>query len=445
MKLRVGKLSLAIGLGLTIVSVAGPVAAEKINCSNEYRSGKLYFSQELFKKAVEHFDLACEVCPDKAEYRGRYAMALCQYGSERLTSALIEILDPEMKRVALDSVVEMYSKAGDQFDAMVSLDDGKKAKKFVRENRKHFWVDRYNAGLKRYNDKEYETAELEFRLARNLDSKNVKAFSQGAIALIALDKKLDAAVLVKEGLAVDPEDERLNSLLEQIYIDVARELTVASEAEGDAAKAVEAVDYLDKVLQRRGGSDPDLFFERGVALLSAGTAESQDTTEDGESKATELFMEAADNFGKAAELVPPEGDNLDFHTAARFNQIQALLNAKNCEMGIEAIKKYLTLNYQESGIWQSWAVCLSLEDNSTGAVAALMASKSLAGDEISVDDVISNAKEDEKQAFDTLGRPVSVFTYQESGSGNQINTWFWPEKKKAMSFILGVKNGEMSW
>ena len=405
MKSRLGKLSLAFGLGITIVSMAGSAAAEKVNCSNEFRSGKLYFSQELYKKAVERFDLACEVCPDKAEYRGRLAMALCQYGSQRLTAALIEIFDEDLKAAALDSVAGMYDKAGKSFDEMLVLDDSKKAAKFVRENRKHFWVDRYNAGLKRYKDKEYEIAELEFRLGRSLDSQNVKAFSQGAIALIAMDKKLEAAELVKEGLAIDAEDEPLNRLIEQIYIDVARELTADAESDNDAGKAMEAVDYLDKVLERRGGSDADLLFERGVALLAAGAAASQSGAEDTESKATEHFLQASDNFGKAAELVPPEGENVDFHSAALFNQIQALLNAKNCELGIAVIKKYLEINFKDPAVWQWWAVCLSQQDNSTGAVAALMVSKSLEKDEILVDDAIKNAKSDEKSSMDTLGPP----------------------------------------
>ena len=44
-------------------------SAQEVNCANEFRSGKLYFAQKIYRKAVGHFALAVKTCPDKAEYR----------------------------------------------------------------------------------------------------------------------------------------------------------------------------------------------------------------------------------------------------------------------------------------------------------------------------------------------------------------------------------------
>ena len=54
--------------------------------------------------------------------------------------------------------------------------------------------------------------------------------------------------------------------------------------------------------------------------------------------------------------------------------------------------------------------------------------------------------EDAKAAIETLGNPDIIRTYQEESSEDQVESWFWIEKRTVMSFILGVKNGEvMTW
>jgi Flp pilus assembly protein TadD len=426
-----------------VFSWSGLAAAERINCANEFRSGKLYFAQKIYKKSVQRFALAVQTCPDKAEYRARYAMALAQYGAERLVY-VPTIPEPEVKQALIDSVMAMYELAGAEFDSSLVYDDGRKNKKFVRENRKHFWVDRYNQGIKLYEEKNYEMAELQFRLARRIDVQNPRAYSQGAIALIGLNRRADAAQVVQQGLEQDPEDDRLNQLLENIYIDAATDLTREAESQNDAAKAMEAVAYLDQVLERRG-EDVNLLFKRGVAHMAAGTAEKASESEAGTSSAGERFLAAASDFGGAAEAISAEEDQ-EFHLACLFNQIQCLMNADDCDAGVQKIKEYLGIEPKDAAIWQSWAICLSQQDDSQGAVGALMVSKSLAtAQEIPVDDAVKNAKEDESQSLQELGPPDFVYTYQEASSGNQINTWFWPGKRAARSFILGVKNGDMTW
>jgi tetratricopeptide (TPR) repeat protein len=443
LKACLGFLCSGIGTAVLLAAIVAPAAAEKVNCSNEFRSGKLYFSQKLFEKAVHRFALSVETCPEKADYRGRYAIALAQYGGERLEDVLVFAPSEEAKAATIDSVVTMYQAAGAQFDTSKTLDPGKKNQKFVRENREHFWVERYNKGVKLLKEGKHEIAALEFHLARLLDPTRPLAYSQGAIALIYLDRKQEAATLVQAGLEREPEDKKLNDLLETIYIDAADDLIEECErsvsdgnTEEAVGKASEAVAYLDQVLERRGGGDENLIFKRGTAHLAGGSAQGED--------GTESFKAAAADFSKAAELVSYE-DDANFHLAALFNQIQSLLKVGDCEGAIVVIKDFISKDYKDAGIWRSWAICLSEKEDPQAAVAALMLSKSLDGEAVDVQSAVEVAKEDAAAAVQALGPPDFIRTYQEASSGNQIESWFWIDERTAMSFILGVKNGEMTW
>ena len=86
-----------------------------------------------------------------------------------------------------------------------------------------------------------------------------------------------------------------------------------------------------------------------------------------------------------------------------------------------------------------------MAEDGAGAVNALMMFKSLGGSEVPLDVALQDAKGDAKAALEELGRPSNVFTYQETSSGNQIQTWIWHDHKKAVSFILGDSQGEVAW
>jgi predicted Zn-dependent protease len=442
----IGSRSRVLGLGLALgasLFSAGPTLAQELNCANEFRSGKLYFSQSLWDKAVERFALSVKGCPDKAEYRARYAMAVAQYAGIQIET--VELTgDLEGNRAVVDSVLGMYRLAGSEFDAALAAEDTKKNKKFVSENRYYFWVARYNQGLKLMKEEKHAAADLDFQLSRLVDPSDTKAYSQGAIALITLDRKGDAAALVQEGLARAPEDSTLNGLLETLYLDTALELTRASEETKDPAKATEAESYYNQVLERRGGADANVLFDRGVSRLAKGSALA--SAAGGESipaDAAEAFRAAAADFHQAGEIIPLAEDP-EFYKSALYNEAQATLSAGDLDPAVGVFKQYLALDCRDKAIWQLLAQALVQKGDVKSATSALMVSKSLANQEVAVADAVKNAQGD-AAAQGELGDPESVYSYQESGSGNQITTWFWCQKRKAMSFILGSKQGEMTW
>ncbi len=449
MNQRLRTFGIAVAALVASVSLVHPALAQKVNCANEFRSGKLYFSQKVYDKAVEHFAASVEACPDKGEYRARYAMALAQRASEVEDQALTTASTKEEQNQLLQSAIDMYTKAGAEFDSSLVYDDGKKNQKFVRENRQHYWVDHYNQGLQFATDGKYDRAARQLMIARLIDPNDSRAYTQGAVVLIKADRKTEAADLVQQGLTVDPQNEELNKLLQSIFVDAARKLIdQVRETESGAAataKADSALDYLNMVQEKRG-EDPNVYFDRGLANLELGSVIARgDTGEVVSPEAKARFVEAAKDFGKAAEMVPAEGENRDFHVNALFNRMQALLNAQEYDEALAAVRQYLALEPTDAVAWQSLAQVMVQRADQEGTVNALVVSKSLAGNKIEVDQAVANAQKEEKDAVAANGNPDAVYTFQEQGSGDQINTWFWFGKKLAMSFKLGLETGRVTW
>ncbi len=443
--------ALAAFVALAVLTL--PAAGEE-NCANDFRSGKLYFAQKVYDKSVSYFESSVKLCPEKAEYRARYAIALAQYGSERMLNEYAGAVGQE---ALLTEILGLFATSGAEFDSALAVDPKDKSnKKFTNENRQHFWVDHYNRGLKFAKEGKFDAASVEFQVARLLDPHESRAYQQGAVALINSDHKSAAAELVRQGLAVDPENAGLRKLLESIYVDAAnglidtadrlvREAPIGTVAQAAADSARAARELLQKVLDTRP-DDPVLYFDMGLAYLTEGGALARgDSGETISPQAQECFRKAAAAFAKAAELAPPEGDTRETHLNSLFNEIQAHLSAQDLEDAKRVVGQYLNLAPADPAIWQFLAQVLAKQGDQEHTVMALVVSKSIAGKELPVAEAQGLAIKEELEAFQKMGAPDAVYTYQETESGNQINTWLWYAKKTAIAFKLGLKVGEYTW
>jgi tetratricopeptide (TPR) repeat protein len=447
---------MTIGRALGALSFAGALAlapasvGAEDNCANEFRSGKLYFSQKLYDKAVQRFARAVQLCPQKAEYHAHYALSLAHRSGMALDAAMAPGADPGALAALTDSVTAAFQLAAVEFDTSLALDDTKKHQKSVRENRKHFWVERYNLGLQLLKDENFAGADIQFRLARVMDPKEPKAYAQGAIALIKLDKKAEAAQLVEAGLILDPEDKTLKPLKSSIVRDAATELAQKAEQEHDAESGKKAEEMYTQVIEERiqAGEEEDanLYFDRGVARSALAAALSQaDTSGTVSPEAAEAYRRAAEDFAKARELVPMDKD-ADFHKGALFNGIQALVYAEKGSDAVPLIKAYLGADWKDIPVWQLYAQALVQAGDKAGGVSALVVSRSLAHDPVPVDQTVQGATADAAKAMSELGKPEAAYSYQEAGlEQGEIETWIWPSKKTAKSFIRGVQNGQITW
>lgn len=422
---------------LAIGSLATAAGAQEVNCANEFRSGKLYFSQKVFEKAVDRFALAVETCPDKGEYRARYAMALCEMGKQYIGNLPFATADE--RDTLLSKGLDFYKLAGEEFDASLETEEGQKKKlqKFVRENRGHYWADNFNEAIELQEKDDFSAAELHFKIARMLDRNELRSYSSEAVVLMRQDKVQEAMEIVDRGLEIDPQNERLAQIKSSIVLDVARNLAQEADQAKDCDKLSQALAYYDQLIEK-DASDPNMLFERGLARLIGSSIECGG---DGQN----LARMSADDFKAAAALVDPEGENRQFFLDCKFNQLQAMASAGDSEAALAVAGEYTCLNPQDPGGWQLMAPLLIDSGNQDAVVAALMMAKSLAGSDVPVDQAVKDAKADAKADHGSMGNPDMVMTYQEATSGNQIQTWVWLQKQKAVSYILGEKQGEVTW
>ena len=177
MKLRVSNLIWVLFLALA-VGAAGQMAGCS-KASQPYQSGKLYFSQKLYDKAAEQFELA--VKEDPASGKNHLELAKCY---------------AEMDR---------NEEAGQQFKIAVEKDPS--LKKQVRDVVKHYRADHYNHGVELMKEKSYGDAIDEFMQASFLDHSDPNQYINIGVCYSEL-KQTDLAVQYYEkALALSPEDE----------------------------------------------------------------------------------------------------------------------------------------------------------------------------------------------------------------------------------------------
>jgi hypothetical protein len=449
---RFGSTLAVLGLVMaTGATVALPrfTSAQEVNCANEFRSGKLYFAQKIFRKAVDHFAVSVKACPDKAEYRARYAMALAQLGEEKLT--MVEATgDVAGNQADVDSVLEVYKMAGSEFDASLKADPSKQNVKFVNENRQHFWVARYNEGIKLTKEEKYDAASMEFELARRINPAEIKAYKQGVVPLVNQGKKAEAAKLIEAGLAIAPNDTTLQRYRENIGADEAgdiiKQVEDASMTPEQAGPLCSKADSLYTAKIAANPQDPNLantYFDRGLGRLTcAAVVAAKDSAQ-----SVAMYGKAAEDFHKSRDLKPASAD-ANFYQSALYNEIQASMNAGDVNKSVDMIKEYLNYDCKDGGMWKSYAQALYLKgEQQKGAVALIISNAMSKGNEVPLADATKNAKEDAQKALADHENPTHVFAYTQEMGGKtmSIEVWIWCVKKAANVYYLGKDNGEVNW
>ena len=402
--MRFGSTLAALGLvmatGASLVVPARLTSAQEVNCANEFRSAKLYFAQKIFRKSVDHFAISVKACPDKAEYRARYAMALGQLGEEKLK--VVEATgDVAGNQADVDSVLDMYKTAGTEFDASLKSDSSKQNVKFVAENRKHFWVARYNEGIKLSQEEKHDAAAMEFQLARSVDPTDVKAWKQGAISLVNQGKKSEAAALIRQAQTqFSFNDSTLDNLLKRVGADEARDLIKQAEDSGttpeQAAVLCARADSLYSAKISADDKDANTYFDRGLGRLTwAAAVAAKDSAQ-----SVGIYGKAAEDFHKAKGLTPASTDSA-FYQSALYNEIQASMNAGDVDKAVDMVKEYMNYDCKDAGMWKTYAQALYLnKDQQKGAVALIISNAMSKGNEVPGADLSKNATEDAKKALD---------------------------------------------
>jgi tetratricopeptide (TPR) repeat protein len=390
--------SLLTVLAVSVVAT-GTLALSGCAKNPHLAGGILYLSQKNYDKAVKELQTAVDQEPNNGLAHLRLAMAYAEVGDTK--------------------------KAGQEFDKAVSLSS--KLKKDVDANRRHYWVIRFNEGVRLSSqEKNYESAAKEFEKAIDLDPNDPRAYSNLAFSYAQLGKREEALAMFEKAATIAPNDATARKNLAAVYMDLGKAY-FKQENYPDALK------FYEKALEL-GSDSVTVMFQLGNCYFQTATAETS----------TALAMPGFEKAGSFYERVLRKSpDDLDAMTNLgmvklaldQVNEaIQLLSNVVKKEPKVSEVHKLLVRAYAKIGEQEL-------------AVTELVISKALdpsRGRRMS--DLDSWLSQDGMKArygdtgdmtkiLQELGTPEEVYVYEESGS--LVETWFYWSKGIGQYFANG--------
>jgi tetratricopeptide (TPR) repeat protein len=392
----------------------------------EKEKGNLEDANRIFGKAVRELTIGTTEDPKDGEAFGYLGWAYAE----------------------LDSA----EKAGAAFDqAMVKLANDPKKLKQVSDNREHYWVVYYNAGLQRYKDADQivplkdllgstdpkaadaraklEQSAIEFRKAIAILPSKAEAYNNMAVVLALQGRFDDAAAVVDQGLKVDPENENLKARKDSMYNNVVVKLL-------EEGKYDEAVAQLEKSLER---NPTDYGLLGRIAQTSYEHGQKLDEKKDATGAKT-AYDKAVVYFGRAAEQAPADSLKRDM----RYNQAVAAQAGGDVQTAAKVLfdlvqehpkdatlHKMLRGSYEKLGQKkkadeQIWVV-LGMADNSS-PVADVAAYTSTVG-----------KASDAGKTLAAQGAPEEVRQF--ASGETKVDVWYYWQKKRVYAFSGGRQVG----
>jgi tetratricopeptide (TPR) repeat protein len=412
------------------------VAIVAVGCSKAsqpYQSGKLYFSQKLYDKAAEQFELA--VLEDPASGRNHLELAKC-YG---------ELDDNE--------------KAGKNFKLAVEKEPI--LQKEVSDAVKHYRAEHYNHAVELMKEKSYGDAVAELQEAIYLDDTDPNQYINMGVCYSEL-KQTDLAVQYYEkALMLSPDDEMARANLVGTFANQAAEfrkeksydqatkfyrkvLELSIEDETFDAENASGAELMNKV---KGDEDAiGYVFDLGITYL--------DMAEDTKDDAT--LAQASEIFGAMYEANPADDDALFYHAYSK-------MIAEDYAGAIGAYGQLLDRSPREATYYMNMATAYvkgggSDNEMQMKGVLYFALAKALGSDnnklakkdfkdtsilEKRLKEKYSTWK-DMKKVMDGLGAPEDIYAYQED-SGSDVECWFYWGLGEAAVFTNGYETGKINF
>lgn len=358
--------------------------------------GRLYRSQKVYDKAQRELELAVQQEPKNPLAHLELGMVYAE--------------------------IDETKKAGEEFDKALELDP--KMLKDIDANRKHYWVEHFNAGIRLSNEEQnYAEAATEFQKAIDLDPKDVRAYTNLAFCLRKTGQPDQALALFQKALTLNPTDVNARKNLAASYLDMAR-----SEAKDqrflDAIMLYEKAYELDTTLVATQ-------FELANAYSEAAMAESIAVAK------TQYYEKAVALYNRVLERTP---DNID----ATFNLGTAYLAMDKTDEALPLLQKAVNMDPKAPDFHNRLGRAYARAGSNEMAVAEIVMSKALQG-EVKADldtwfnaDTMKSRYPDvtaQTKALQTNGRPDQVYTYEESGG--IVEVWFYWTKGMGIYFVNG--------
>ncbi len=381
---------------LVLVALAATVAITGCAQNPHLSGGRLYRSQKVYDKALRELELAVQQEPQNPLAHLELGMVYAEIGETK--------------------------KAGAEFDKAVELDP--KMQKDVEANRRHYWVEHFNAGIRLSNEeKNFEEAAKEFEKAIDLDPQDARAYTNLAFCLRKIGRQDEALDLFEKAASLNPTDPTARKNLAASYVDLGR-----GEAKdgnfGAALKLFEKALELDSTLV-------ETEFELANAYSQAAQA---DTTEE----------EKAAKYEKAISLYTRVVGRDPNHIDAIFNLGTAYLAMERADEALPLLKKAVDLDPKVHDFHNRLGRAYARQGNDEMAVAEIVVSKALRGMRQSdldywLDPGTVKARYPDAapltRTLEDVGRPEDVYTYQESGG--TVEVWFYWTKGTAYYFVNG--------
>lgn len=368
--------------------------------------GILYLSQKNFEKAVRELETAVEQEPDNGEAHLKLGMAYAEIGETK--------------------------KAGEEFNRALELNP--KLSKDVDANRRHYWVEHFNEGVRlSHEEKDFEGAAREFEKAIELDPVDVRAYTNLGFCYTQLGEHEKALALFEKATELAPTDETSRRNLAGVYEDIAKN-------HFKSANYPEAIRFYQRALDL----EPDrinCIFQLGICYFQTASAETSAAL------ARPNYEKALELYERVLEKEPDEVDiifNMGIANLALENQDEAILLLKqvvDIDPKVPEFHRILGRAYARAGLQEL-------------AVTELVISKALDTDRgrrmTDVDGWISpdavkaryGGLGDVMTSLQEFGKPDEIYSYQESGS--IVEVWFYWSKGTGMYFVNGKKPPENS-
>jgi tetratricopeptide (TPR) repeat protein len=424
---------LAWTLVLAVAFTAGICLEGCSKASQPYQSGRLYFSQQLYDKAAEQFELAVQEDPENGKNHFELAKTYAE--------------------------LERNEDAGKEFKLAAEKDPT--LKEDVADAIQHYRADHFNDALSHIRDKSWGEAIAQLQESMYLDPDEPNQYINMGYCYSELGETDLAVSYYEKAMALSPEDEKARTNLIATFAKQASEF----RGEGEYDRAV--MFYL-KVLELHIGDESLDVAQAKPAVLSAkvkgddvGTGYLFDLgltyMDKGEKKQDEEAVKhAADTFKALFDDNPADSDAL-------YNYGYSTMLAGDFPGAIEIFGQLLDRKPKEASYYMLMATCYvrsgsTEEEAQTNIVLYFAIANSLQSDSNRQDpsEYRDQSKhegqlkssyrtwKDMKKALDSAGTPEDIYVYTDE-SGHKFETWFYWTMGEAVVFSDGAEYGKISF
>ena len=462
------------------VTRAAAEDAKELTPNAWYMSGNLYFQQKVYDKAEDAYHHAVMGDTANAQYRSRWANALCEVGKLRLAETP-NMPDTAKRLEAIRGLSDLYAQAYAQFEKAIALDPDKMTGE-AGDNRAHYWAEMYKQAQTLFKNSAFEDALEYFRLLTVLDPTDPQGLFQVGYTLDKLGKSKegvntanDAKALALKRVADMGDCSQFKSKQRQAEckkkidgfqivvrnVDSftrARNVAIADQAfEAFSNLAETKVDerhslLMDAEKHYKLGleQDPKLVGARfslgNVYFALAKTYEGAKTDTAG---ANPWYRSAYRTFDQiaAADSVAQE-TKVD----ATFNSASAAYAAGDWKKALDAYKDYINLKCREGEPYLQVALCYQELKQNAERAPYYMTYNALSpkGEKVNLAEAkttLANRFQgsDAAKALTELGDPDEVKNFLASKDAPEVMTLIWWSKGIVRHYIEGKQQGEVKF